>query len=99
MLGKLILTVTPFVLTAGRIIATDPALRNFVLNAFGGTVPSTSSPTPVRPHAHAQAFGDCPECRGTGLVPIYRAPTDANGETDWSYYAKKYAPTDPPASH
>ena len=33
MLGKLIALAAPFVITTARIVATDPAMRNFIIEA------------------------------------------------------------------
>jgi hypothetical protein len=99
MLGRIIAIVAPFAITTARIVATDPAMRNFIIDAFGGKVPRTSKAAPVRPHAHSDAFGPCPACKGTGLVAIYTPPATRTGEPDWDYFSKKYQQADPPVSH
>jgi len=88
MIDRIIAVAAPFAITAARIMATDPAMRNFIIDAFGGKTPSTSRKTPVRPHQKAQSFGQCPACRGTGLVPIYE--TVPRDERDYEYYQQRY---------
>jgi hypothetical protein len=96
MFGKFFIAIAPFAITAARIVASDPALRNFVIGAVTGNTPSTSKATPVRPHADATAFCACPACRGTGLVPVYETKM-ANGHVDWDHYTEKYPPKPAPA--
>ena len=98
MLGRIFVTAAPFVITAVRIMASDPAMRNFILGAFAGRHPRTARAPHVRPHADASRFAECPSCRGTGLVPV--APQYYRDDRDDRYRDAYEAPPAPrPPAH
>ncbi len=75
MLSKIIVALAPLIVNGVRIVATDPAMRQYVMDIAAGNTSQPHRRKPaVRPHQNAQAFSACPACRGSGLVPIHDVP-------------------------
>ena len=106
MLSKLLLASVPFVLSTIRIVASDPALRNFVVQTVTGqkgTIPSPGkkSYNAARPHADAKVYMPCPDCHGKGIVPVLAAAPDVSSdlENQWKALAEKYGVPAEPITH